>query len=238
MTLTWTDITNGLSNLLVRTGINTFNNNVVTQVNQNTGDISTNAAAIGVNTSDIATNTSNIATNTSNIATNTSNISGLDTRVTALEGHHTLLLTNFSTVDQNPTGLGDVNKIQLVFDSSVSVTDVSIASTGVVTFNTTGKYFMRFEAHYGRLGSTGASVIAYRIKYNGIVTDELHVAKLDNADIIVPFVGTYIFDATAGDYATMEIMRDSSGDNSGGILTTSTDWGVAPSCRVEVYRVG
>lgn len=82
MTLTWTNINNGESNLNIRTAINTFNGNVRDQVNTNTAGISTNASNIATNTANIATNTSDIATNTSNIATNTADIATIEGKMT------------------------------------------------------------------------------------------------------------------------------------------------------------
>lgn len=230
MAITWTNYNNGDSLLTIRNAINAFNTATKTAVNTNETDIASNAA-------DIATNTANIATNTADIATNVTDIAALDVRTTAIEAGHTPLVTVESTVTQSPTGLGDANKIQIVFDALATSTDVDISAAGVITFNTTGKYFMRFESHYGRAGSTGASLLVFRYKYNGAPQPEIHTAKLDNADIIVPWADSNIVNMTAADTVTMEILRDSTGDNSGGLVVTSTDWGTVPSCRLIIYKI-
>jgi len=53
--LIWTDWNNGDSNLLLRTGLNSFNNSTVTDVNKNTTDIATVDAKVAINAGDITT---------------------------------------------------------------------------------------------------------------------------------------------------------------------------------------
>lgn len=108
MTLTWTDLTNGISNLLFRTNINTFNGNVRDQVNTNTTDIATNASGI-------ATNSSNITALDSRVTTNESNITSIDSRVTTAEAN---IATNTSDI----TALEDKNSYDYQKITSFTVT--------------------------------------------------------------------------------------------------------------------
>jgi len=78
--LTWTTINNGDSLGLLRPALNTFQGNVVTNVNINTADILTNAGNISSNTAAIAANVIDIATNTADIATNTADIIDLTSK--------------------------------------------------------------------------------------------------------------------------------------------------------------
>jgi hypothetical protein len=73
-----------------------------TQMDVNTGNISTNTGNISTNTTNIGTNTGNIATNTGNISTNAGNITTNTNEITSLR-----LLTGSTTGENNLGALGD-----------------------------------------------------------------------------------------------------------------------------------
>lgn len=152
---------------------------------------------------------------------------------------HALVLTAYSTADQVPAGLGVANKIKINFGSGVVTSDVSVDSSGNITFHTAGTYNLRFISHYGRSGSTGASLLAFRMLLNGVQQGNVQVAKIDNADILQPWSDTHTIQVSSSDIAYAEVMRVSGYDNSGGLYAIDTvDWGIAPSAEIDIYKVG
>lgn len=152
---------------------------------------------------------------------------------------HGLLLTAFSLSDQVPTGLGDANKIQIEFGAAQSIPALSLDVLGNITFNEAGVYTIRFEAHYGRAGSTGASLLAFRFLLNGVQGHSPQVAKIDSADVLVAWADSYTIEVAVNDVISMEVMRVLGSDNSGGLYQTdTTEWGVARSATIHIHKVG
>ena len=84
MAITWTEWNNGGSLITLRTGLNSFNNSVVSAVNTNTADIE----AIS----------SNVSSNTTDISTNTDTINTIDGRLNILEGFHSYDSTSVDAI--------------------------------------------------------------------------------------------------------------------------------------------
>ena len=129
--------------------------------------------------------------------------------------------------------------LQVTFGSAQTTTDVNLASNGTVTFNTPGNYIVTFILRFGRTGGAGTSVILNRIKLNGLQGLNTNTCSFDSANITVPFSATLGFNVTAGTTLTMEIMRDSSGNNSGGLIATTpvlASWNISPSATIIVSK--
>ena len=151
---------------------------------------------------------------------------------------HKNILSTFSTATQEPAGLGVANKIAVNFGTNEIVTDeVTYGVDGSITFNQAGQYTIRFTAQYGRSGSTGASILVFRYLMNAVQIGNLLVAKVDNADILDPWADTVTLDVDAGDVLTAELIRDSAGNDSGGLFPITTDWGTAPSAELSIYKI-
>ncbi len=78
MAIAYTNFDNGDSLLDIREKLNTFNNSVVVDVNNNTIDTTSNTIKVATNTNNIAINTNNIATNTNNIVAHESRLDQMD----------------------------------------------------------------------------------------------------------------------------------------------------------------
>ena len=229
--LTWTTINNGDSLGLLRPALNTFQGNVVTNVNINTADILTNAG-------NISSNTAAIATNVIDIATNASDILAVDSRVTAIENSHSVIISAFSIATiQQPTVV-DV-PIQIEFGALQTTTDISLSALGAFTFNVAGKYILSLFFQYGRTGSTGTSELLNRYLINGAQIGNSLVAKIDNADTLVPWSSSLQVTVNANDVLTIEVMRDSAGNNSGGLFSvtpTVGTWNIAPCASIQIFK--
>ena len=163
----------------------------------------------------------------------------LDVRVASLEISHSILLIATSVAtSQEPTGLD--TPLQIEFGPLQTTTDVDVSAAGAFTFNTTGRYIMSPFFQYGRTGSTGTSELLNRILLNGAQLGSSLSARIDSADTLVPWSSSIILSVTAGDIITIEIMRDSAGNNSGGIFAvnpTLAGWNDAPCASVQIYKV-
>lgn len=178
------------------------------------------------------------ATEAVNLDTHTSDISSIDGRVTTLEGSHGLVLNAFSlATSQQPSALD--TPLQVEFGTAQSNVDVSIDVNGVITFNTAGTYMLNFKFQYGRSGSVGTSILLFRVLLDGSQIGYTQAAKIDNADISVPWSSTDFITVTAGQTLTTEIVRDGSGNNSGGAIALDPSligWGTAPCAAVTIHK--
>ena len=178
---------------------------------------------------------SNLATD---IATNIDSISTLDDRVLLLEASHTLLIIATSTaVAQEP--IATDTPLQIEFGGIQTTTNINIASDGAITFNVAGKYIVSPFFQYGRAGSVGTSILLNRYLVNGTQVGNSLVAKIDSADILVPWSSSIQFTAEVGDTLTIEVMRDSTGNDSGGLFAvdpTLIGWNNAPCASIQIYK--
>lgn len=145
-----------------------------------------------------------------------------------------------STVAQAPSSVD--TPLQLTFGAAQnSGTDpVMLNSSGQVTFNTSGSYAVRVKLQQCRTGSTGASILLSRVLINGVQYGSPAAVKMENPNVIAVTESRVVLNVTAGQTFSVQIMRDSSGNNSGGLVpqaATVTAWGTAPSALLVISRL-
>lgn len=145
-----------------------------------------------------------------------------------------------STVIQAPSALD--TPLQVTFGAAQkSASDpVMINAAGLVTFNTAGNYAVRIKLENGRVGSTGTSIIMSRLLKNGVAYGSPAAVKITSSDVTIPTDSRVVFDAAAGDTLAIQIMRDSSGTNFGGLYPQAaivTAWETVPSALLVVSRL-
>lgn len=150
------------------------------------------------------------------------------------------VLRSVSVVAQAPTAVD--TPLQLAFGgASGSASDpVMINAAGLVTFNTAGNYAVRIKLQCGRTGATGTSVLLSRLLLNGTQIGSTAAVKLTQTDATTPTESRVVVNATAGQTFAVQIMRDSSGSNFGGVypqVATVTAWGTAPSALLVISRL-
>ena len=165
-------------------------------------------------------------------------ITALEARTTVLEASHELLLiaTSLAT-SQEPTALD--TPIQVEFGALQTTTDIDISAIGAITFNTAGKYIISPFFQYGRTGAAGVSVLLNRYLKNGTQIGNSLSAKIDDADTLVPWSSSIQFTAAVNDVLTIEIMRDSTGANEGGLFSIDpvvAGWATAPCASIQIYK--
>lgn len=143
--------------------------------------------------------------------------------VDAIQFEEELLLFGSSSADsQEPVGLDIPLKVEFGVAQKSASDPVMLAADGTVTWNQAGRYTIRIAIIYGRLGSVGASDLRFRDVLNGSLSGEPSAALLDNADVALPFGITFNINRSAGDSEHLEIMRDSSGEDAGGLFRRDT----------------
>lgn len=145
-----------------------------------------------------------------------------------------------STVAQAPTAVDTA--LQLTFGAAQggASNPVMINAAGLVTFNTAGNYAVRIKLRAGRTGASGTSILLSRILVNGAQYGSPAATKLVSADITIPIESRVVISPTAGQTFAVQIMRDSSGANFGGVYpqaATVTAWGTAPSALLVISRL-
>lgn len=147
-----------------------------------------------------------------------------------------------STVTQAPAAVN--TPLQVAFGAAQGsiANPVQISAAGLVTFNSPGTYAVRIKLQNGRTGGGGGvAVLLSRILINGVQYGSPQSVKVDSAEITVPTDSRVVVEApAAGTTFSVQIMRDGSGTNTGGIypLTAAvTAWGVSPSALLVVSRL-
>ena len=145
---------------------------------------------------------------------------------------------------QEPAGLGIANAINVEFGAAqfTGSDPVMIDVNGKVTFNVTGLYRVKSVFQFGRTGASGTSEILFRLLVDGAQLGRSVGVKLGNADDLRYIDIDNWFNVSAGTELITQIMRDNSGNNSGGIFQIlPTDegggtWGAVPCTIIRVER--
>jgi hypothetical protein len=145
-----------------------------------------------------------------------------------------------STAVQAPTAVN--TPLQLTFGAAQGTASnpVMISAGGLVTFNTAGSYAVRVKLQNGRTGASGTSVLLSRILINGVQAGSPQAVKITSAEETNPTDSRVVVAVTAGQTFAVEIMRDGSGTNFGGVYPLAaavTAWGTAPSALLVISRL-
>lgn len=183
------------------------------------------------------------------LATNTSDITSIDGRVTTNETDitnlqdtkaekHELVFSTVSYTTQEPVAVD--TPIQVAFGAVDSNAYCSIDALGNLTFLQAGDYAIHFRATYGRTGNTGTAILFGRFYINSVPVGDTLGTKIDNAATVSPYHELEMISAGVNDVLKLEIYRDSTGVNEGGLYTipaTLAGWTDSPSAKIEVYKI-
>lgn len=148
-----------------------------------------------------------------------------------------VLRANSLAASQLPTALGSA--LQVEFGALQAGTYLSLAANGTVTCNVTGTYAFRIKLQKGRSGASGTSILLSRILVNGAQVGVSAAAKMGSPDPIYIVESKVTLALTAGNVLTIQIIRDSSGANFGGLyaVNSADGWNIAPSALIVASRV-
>lgn len=155
-----------------------------------------------------------------------------------------LINGNSTATDQQPTGLGEAGAIQIEFGAAQNtVSDpVQLLADGSLVFNEGGMYRLKISIIFGRLGGSGESELRFRALVNGVQAGQSVGVEIDTQKIEIPYFDEAWLEVPSGAIITYEAMRDSSGDDSGGlfqpIITSATapNWNDATCAAIRVER--
>lgn len=143
----------------------------------------------------------------------------------------------YSSANQLPTALN--TPLQVNFGSPQASTDVSLAANGTITFNTAGNYAVTLFLRFGKDGG-GTSTLISRFLVNGVQGLNSNAVTLVGADAsLTPFSTTLGLVVVAGTTLQLQVVRDGSGANSGGLYSmspTTAGWNIVPSATVVVSK--
>jgi hypothetical protein len=152
---------------------------------------------------------------------------------------YTNLLASESTLaSQGPTVVDTPH--QITFGPAQTITEFDVAADGSITVLVTGVYQIRFALEAGRAGASGVSTLHFRLLFNGTQVGPTTTALLDSASTTVQITSDTPIDLPAGVVLTLEMIRDSVGNNSGDLILTNptlAGWNDAPSAFINISRL-
>lgn len=125
--------------------------------------------------------------------------------------------------DQNPVARGIANALKIEFGAAQGTggDPTMIDAAGKMTFNTAGLRRISLFFQAGRTGSSGTSLIFIRLLVNGVQNGRSVGFKFSNADDLEYIEVTNWFNVPASTTLEVEIMRDLSGSDFGGLVETA-----------------
>lgn len=114
------------------------------------------------------------------------------------------------------------------------------SEASILRINVAGTYRLKTAIQYGRDTSAGTAVLNFRALVNGVQAGRTINQRLQNANTTNQFTDEAWLTLPAGVEITYEVIRDSTGNNSGGLISGitsgSTGWNNAPTCALRVER--
>lgn len=148
-----------------------------------------------------------------------------------------------AATSQQPTGTGVANSIKIEFGPDVGTGDdpVNLLSNGTVSLNEAGTYRIKIALQFGRTGGAGTSHIFFRVRVNGVQAGRSIASFISNSEEEQYFENDTWLTVPAGVQLEFDIMRDESGNDSGGLFKISPtveagSWNDAPSAAIRVER--
>ena len=142
-----------------------------------------------------------------------------------------------SISDQTPAGLDIPLQVEFGAGQGSASDPIELKSNGAILIHKANQYIFKFTVQYGRVGAGGASWMFFKLLVDDSQVGNSIFAKLDGTGDDIPMQVVKELNLTAGQVVTIEIVRDSQGNDSGGLFVTTptlTDWAPAGSATIEV----
>lgn len=147
-------------------------------------------------------------------------------------------LESSSTTTQNPSAVD--TPLQINFGAGASNADVSIAAGGTVTILTAGVFFITLNMNFGRSNNTGVSTLVARLLVNDVPSGFVQASKIDTSTNFSPFNASIFRAFSVNDTVKLQIIRDSSGADDGGLFTFDpvlAGWANSPSAAIRIQKI-
>tara|TARA_R110000772_G_scaffold129472_2_gene237597 strand:- start:12603 stop:13220 length:618 start_codon:yes stop_codon:yes gene_type:complete len=140
---------------------------------------------------------------------------------------------------QQPSAVDTPIQIEFGAAQLTAADPVSISALGVISINETGTYRIKVSFAVGRTGSTGVSEIYARALVNGTPAGQTVHFKIGSSDSYIAYSDEAWLTLPAGTTISYQLIRDSTGNNSGGIFSgnpATAGWADNPSAAIRVER--
>lgn len=158
---------------------------------------------------------------------------GLDWRKGKVGG--SLILTGVDYTNQYPPTTDTA--LQVTYGGLQSTTEFDLSAAGALTCNTAGWYKFLWNLRFGRTAGTGTAQLLWRVLVNGVQIGSTAAVSVTNSDDMIPFTITASLPLAVADVVTSEVVRDSSGNDDGGLRTTTPTLGTWEKSASAVIRV-
>ena len=150
------------------------------------------------------------------------------------------VLVASSLTDQQPAGLGTPLQIEYGAAQGTATDPLSLRADGTVDINESAAYEFITTYSVSRPSAVGLALIFLRFRVNTVQVGNPVGIEIDDNNMTISTGINFIGNFTAGDVLTTEIIRDSGGVDSGGLVShVSTDgWGNSPSAAVRAFKFG
>ena len=121
----------------------------------------------------------------------------------------------------------------------ISTERQELTSLGVLTVNKTQLYRIKISLQFGRVGSAGVAELLFRVLGDGVQLGRSIAFKIGDADETMYFENDTWLVLSEGLELTFEVMRDSGGNDSGGLIQTvpTGSWNTAPTAMLRIERL-
>lgn len=141
--------------------------------------------------------------------------------------------------NQGPTATDTAHRVK--FGPGGTITgDITLAADGSWTVVNAGTYIFYTNLTYGRTSSTGTAQVSTRLVVNGVQAGPSGDIWLANNDVRLTKSNSFKMDLSAADVLYLEIIRDSAGNNDGGLYAntiTAVGWNTVPSAHIVAYKL-
>ena len=150
------------------------------------------------------------------------------------------IINSSSTVNQIPGSLGTA--LQVSFGAApVSTPQFDLSAAGAMTCKISGQYRFIFSAQPGRTGAAGIVNLFIRLLKNGTQIGNTSLARMDNANTVMPSRFIVVLDLLATDVLIAQIIQDTSGIAGGGglysVTPAASGWAASPSSAVVISQI-
>lgn len=147
-------------------------------------------------------------------------------------------LSAIATVaNQQPTALN--TPLQVNFGAAQLTPYFDLSATGLLTFLVDGNYLVEAEFNTSRIGAAGSAKLLVVAKTDGVYTEVVGLSSMTDEDANHQINSTKVVNVLAGTTMAWDIIRDSIGDNSGGLFLFNPNLaGIPdlPTAHLTVYR--
>lgn len=149
------------------------------------------------------------------------------------------LIEAFSTAQtQEPVSLD--TPIQVEFGAPKTTPQIDMDAQGTFTIKEDGLYNFYFDLQAGRTGAAGVTNLYVRTLVDTDSVGPVAFVEIDDADTTWPIINHLPLQLTAGQTVKVEIYRDSTGVNTGGLRSGDPvllGWDLAPTAYCNVSRL-